>query len=73
MVKQVYNNDNIEYLSTYLLSTHEKWFNNEYDKILNIDNNTLCKQLKNQFNFDDKITQCIVMAIYLDFYQNIIF
>jgi hypothetical protein len=61
-------------MSTQLGANYDQWGNNdEIQSILNINENSLCKMMKFfQPQLDDKSIKCIVLAIYIYMYSEII-
>jgi hypothetical protein len=61
-------------MSTQLGANYEQWENNEdIQSILNINENSLCKMIKiYQPQLDDKSIKCIVLAMYIFMYTEII-
>lgn len=61
--------DNILLLSNHLLLYYDIWNNNLTNSILNLEENSLCNNLKkNNPNLDDKFIKSIVLSIYINMY-----
>jgi hypothetical protein len=61
-------------MSTQLGANYDQWENNEdIQSILDTDKNSLCKMIKiSQPQLDEKSVKCIVLAIYIYMYSEII-